>query len=1027
MFENRKDWDNPLVYEINKEKPRVLTSSYESIEDYLNKSGEKKINLNGIWRFLYLDNYSKIPLDFYKNTYVDDNWDDIKVPCVWETQGYSTPYYFAFDYPPVLEKKKNLIPKMIEEKVPVGLYRKNISIDKDFLRGDVFIHFGGVKSAFYLYINGQKVGYSQGSMTPAEFDISSYLVCGENIIAVEVYKYSDGTYLEDQDMWFLGGIFRDVYIYRETKTYIRDFYVRNSFDINYKDATLDIDVLINNDKNLKGTLSIYMSKKQGELGQLLITKEYKENQSFSLGIKEPKKWNHEEPNLYMLTFVLKNEEEVIQVKGINYGFRVVEIKNSQFLINGQPIIFKGVNRHEFNPDTGWYVPKEMREKDIQIMKQHNINAVRTAHYPNDTHLYELCDKYGLYVIDEADVETHGVRKKGVPGDSEIWKGAVIDRMMRMVQRDKNYTSIVMWSLGNEAGFGLNFKHMKESAKTVDDTRPFHYEGDLDLSVSDVLSMMYPSPKRASKYGRKEDVSITFWQNILNKLTADQKGFTKEQYANHPVMSCEFAHAMENSLGNFREHMDVFESYSNWCGGFIWDFVDQSLRNGKRNNKDYWTYGGDYGEEGSNHYFCANGIVAADRELHPSIYEVKKVYQEFEVLKEEETYIFKNKRFYSNFEKYYLMWKRIRDGEIIQTGKISSLNAKAGEKQVLDIDIEGIPYGNEILRFTLHLSNSTYWAERDFEVGFSEFILSEGFLNINNNKSSIRINDSKEKLLVEASKTKFMFNKKTGLVENIKYEEDCILQNPLALSFWRVSTDNDFEYFNFKPKLMPIYLKNGWRKLSINKLEVSSIEIKEEKHCIKIKSKYNHKLFKYLEVIYEVFDNGTLTIETKILPKKDMIKLGFYTELCNSYNQVEWYGKGPHETYTDRCESGKIDLYKKKIEDMSHMYMRPQENGHRCHTYNLTISNCKNKMIVSAVNDTFGFNVWDYTQKSLEDATHSCDLERGNITSLSIDGFQRGVGGDEPGVLALLDKYKLKKEKEYRYKIALSIESHINKG
>ena len=602
----KKDWNNPEIIGINKAKPRMEAQGYDSINSYLDGKDNRQF-LNGVWKFNYCNNDKERPKDYYKKNLQDEKWDNINVPSVWETQGYSKPYYLAFDYPPVLDKRKKHIPNLFEDKIPVGIYRRTFDINKNWLNDYVYMHFGAVKSAFYLYINGEKVGYSQGSMTPAEFLINDYVVEGENQVTVEVYKYSDGTYLEDQDMWFLGGIYRDVYLYHESKERIWDIYFYNTFDDEYKNATLYAEILVENKGPVPAKciisrkIEIYISTNKNELGYKLMEEKFSYLQSKFINNEEigekqlvklrgqvlnPLKWNHETPNLYYITVVLKDEnEKILQVKGSRFGFRVVEIKKCKFLINGEPIIFKGVNRHEFNPDTGWYVDKKLREKDINIMKQHNINAVRTAHYPNDPHLYELCDEYGLYVIDEADVETHGVRRKNIPGDNPIWTKAVVDRMNRMVFRDRNYPCIIMWSLGNEAGYGENFHIMKKEAMKLDATRPFHYEGDMDLKVSDVLSLMYPSPEKETRFGELEDIKISLFQNILNQLAADQKGFTKDQYKDKPIMNCEFAHAMENSLGNFKEHMDVFEKYDNWCGGFIWDFVDQSIRKKQQNGKD----------------------------------------------------------------------------------------------------------------------------------------------------------------------------------------------------------------------------------------------------------------------------------------------------------------------------------------------------------------------------------------------------------------------------------------------------------
>lgn len=469
----RKDWNNPNVIKRNKEDARVELDSYKDVQAYLKQESNRQY-LNGTWDFKYCKNDQHIPSGYFEMDFDSGNWDQIKVPGVWETQGYDKPYYLAFDYPPVLTKRKNKIPFLFEEKNPVGIYRRTFELSGDFTNDDLFIHFGAVKSAFYLYINGEKVGYSQGSMTPSEFKINSYVKEGINQLTVEVYKYSDGTYLEDQDMWFLAGIYRDVYLYHEAKNGLYDLFLQADLDSEYRNGVLQIKMDWKNDFPAK--VEVYISEEKGVLGEKYVESE--KTDLYTIVMEGAKKWNHETPNLYYLTLIIKDlQGKIIEIKGSRFGFRKVEIKYSRFLINGKAIIFKGVNRHEFDPDNGWYVSKELRKKDIMIMKKHNINAVRTAHYPNDPHLYELCDEYGLYVIDETDLETHGVRTKNIPGDNPIWTKAVVDRMTRMIKRDRNYPCIVMWSLGNEAGDGSNFKIMKKEAKKLDKSRPFHYEGD----------------------------------------------------------------------------------------------------------------------------------------------------------------------------------------------------------------------------------------------------------------------------------------------------------------------------------------------------------------------------------------------------------------------------------------------------------------------------------------------------------------------------------------------------------------------
>jgi beta-galactosidase len=580
------DWENPNIIGTNKEPGHAIGMPYDEYEMAIdNKPSPYKLSLNGVWKFNWAKDPKKRPMDFYKMDYIADNWDDIEVPSVWQLKGYGKPYYLAFRYPPGISTKGSEILKINHKWNEVGSYRRTFNVLENWMDREIFIHFGAVKSAFYLYINGEKVGYSQGSMTPAEFNITKYVKAGENIVAAEVYRYSDGTYLEDQDMWFFSGIYREVYIYSESKTYIRDFFARCTFDEKYEDAELIVDVDIRNSKEYDQQVKIevglcdYTSTEMPDpiaSAEGLIGDSKELRLSLRTGVNNPKKWTAETPNLYKMILILKNEkDEIIEIKTIQYGFKVVEIKDEQILINGKPILIKGVNRHEFDPDFGWAVPRERYYQDFTIMKQNNINAIRTSHYPNDPFFYELCNEYGFYVMDEADMETHGVRRKNVPGDSPVWTKAVVDRMKRMVNRDKNHPCIFMWSLGNEAGYGSSFIEMKKAALGIDSTRPIHYEGDYDTSVSDVLSRMYPKVEYLDKLGNHEEVKISIVDKVMNNIILDSKPLKPEWYKGKPVILCEYAHAMENSLGNFQEYMDRFEKYKNMAGGFIWDFVDQA--------------------------------------------------------------------------------------------------------------------------------------------------------------------------------------------------------------------------------------------------------------------------------------------------------------------------------------------------------------------------------------------------------------------------------------------------------------------
>lgn len=593
-------WEDPSIFKINKEDGHAIMMPYDSENEALSGNESKyKQSLNGKWKFYWQRGLKNQPENFQLVSFDDSHWDEINVPSVWQTEGYSVPYYYASTFPKAFSRTKSKIPSIDHNMQEIGFYRKTFVLDEVFDNREVFLHFGAAKSALEVYVNGEFVGYSQGSMAPHEFDITKVLKKGENVITAKLYRFSDGSYLEDQDMWWLCGIYRDVYLFAEPKVCLRDFYFKTDFDDTYNDSNVTLNMYFNNYNNIRGKIKVsakLIDSKNEEIELGSSEKELsggKETITYNKTVKSPDKWSAETPNLYTLVMSVELDGKVICVKSYKVGFKKVEIKGEKIYFNGMPLMIKGVNRHDFDCDYGWAVPKYRYTQDLDIMKQNNINSIRTSHYPDDPYFYDMCNKYGFYVMDECEVETHGVRRKGVPGSNPVWTGAVVDRMQRMVLRDRNNPCIFMWSLGNEAGDGSNFMEMKKSALELDDTRQFHYEGDFDLTKSDVISRMYPTKDIMEKLGNKQPITISLYDNIANQLAADSKPIKAEMYEGKPVVLCEYAHSMENSLGNFQEYIDDFEKYDNMCGGFIWDFVDQALHVKDENGNDNYLYGTDF--------------------------------------------------------------------------------------------------------------------------------------------------------------------------------------------------------------------------------------------------------------------------------------------------------------------------------------------------------------------------------------------------------------------------------------------------
>ena len=1040
------DWENPYVIGKNKEPGHVIALPYSDTESALKgKSSPWKQSLNGTWKFHWSENPASRPKDFYKINFSIDAWDDIIVPKVWQLQGYDKPYYLAAFYPPPLSIQKSKIPKIDHKNNPVGSYRRTFTIDQTWKDRETFIHFGAVKSAFYIWINGVEVGYSQGSMTPAEFNITEYLVAGENIVAVEVYRYCDGTYLEDQDMWFLSGIYRDVYIYSEPKIYIHDFFCRCTMDKDYGDADLILDAYIKNSSENESPCTVELNLIDTENGNKVIARASNSaviessnvvKIDFKTAVENPKKWSAEIPNCYTLLIILKDEKgNTLSVKSIRYGFKVVEIKNEQIIINGKAVLLKGVNRHDFDPDNAWTVPEKRYHQDISIMKQHNINSIRCSHYPNDQRLYEHCNEYGIYVMDEGDVETHGVRFKECPGSNPKWTAAVVDRVERMVLMNRNHPSIFMWSLGNEAGQGTNFVKMKEAVLKLDHTRPIHYEGDFDLIVSDVVSQMYPAMELLDAVGNHKNFPLPWIDRFMRNFGyMNNKEYIIEKYTGKPVILCEVAHAMGNSLGNFNEYTDRLEKYKNFAGVYIWDFVDQSLRFYDDDGTEKWLYGGDFGEEKSHYYFCANGIVDSDRNLHPSIYEVKKCYQETKIntidllkgkISISNTYTFKG------FDDIYLKWEILKNGIRINSGTIEELKIDPGtiKEFTLPFSSEEIQRGKEYhLTVSLCLKEEKIWAAKGYELAWEQFsfpfekiIDTENTEGKDNGSEKLSLAENKNEIKISNKFINVAIEKKSGGIKSLNFGDGDLITSPLVPNFWRAETDNDRDFANFMPQLSFILLDKSWEKASKGRrIKKVSAEMHDTGITVTVLSKMKYAKGG-VKTTYHISRMGTLTVENRIFPKKDMIRFGMQMALPDKFKNISWFGKGFHETHFDRKSGAKVGLYEGTVDDVIHHYMRPQENGNRTDVRWVKVTDDNDKGIL--VEDTDGTllntSLWPWSQDDLNRTEHIHELPKRDFVTFNIDYKQRGIGGDIPARPFIHEQYKLHKKKEYKYTFTIS--------
>lgn len=1041
------NWENPEIFKINKEDGHAIMMPFDSEKDALSaKESNYKQSLNGKWKFYWQRGLKNQPENFQLTSFDDSHWDEINVPSVWQTQGYSVPYYYASTFPKAFSRSKGKIPSIDHDMQEIGFYRKSFTLNENFNGREIFLHFGAAKSALEVYVNGEFVGYSQGSMTPHEFNVTKVLKPGENVITAKLYRYSDGSYLEDQDMWWLCGIYREVYLFAEPKLCLRDFYFKTDFDDSYTDSNVTLNMYINNYNNIRSKMTASAKLIDSNNGEILLgTKETElsggnEAVTFTETVKAPEKWSAETPNLYTLVMTIELDGKIICVKTYKVGFKKVEIKGEKIYYNGMPLMIKGVNRHDFDCDNGWAVPREIYTQDLDIMKQNNINSIRTSHYPDDPYFYDMCNKYGFYVMDECEVETHGVRRKGVPGSNPVWTGAVVDRMQRMVLRDRNNPCVFMWSLGNEAGDGSNFMEMKKAALALDNSRQFHYEGDFDLTKSDVISRMYPTKDIMEKLGNKQPITISLYDNIANQLAADSKPIKAEMYEGKPVVLCEYAHSMENSLGNFQEYIDDFEKYDNMCGGFIWDFVDQALHVKDENGNDNYLYGTDFqGQEphklidipnttamtGSNVYFCANGIIGADRKPHPQIVEVKHGYQNIGITAVDASngeFKLKNKFLFTNLSDFNCKWVIKAESEEVLSGELGKIDCAPLEECNIKIDFDSSKLPNDkevILTVSFETTKESLGIEKDYEIAFEQFIINampqpkddnaDGNLDFDINGKRVTVKGDNLEVIVD-----------DGKIVSYKIDGKELLKAPLMPNYFRALTDNDIDFLNFTPQWAKFHPFYAWQRAT-HHTRADKTEVIKNKNAVEIHIAFSTAGLKKSVATYRVYPDGRLYVFHSAVPTKGMLRFGYQMTMDKSMEYITWYGRGPKPTYIDRKLGSKIDLYKSSVTDFEYRYMRPQESSNRCDVryFTLTDKNGFGIKVNAYYDNPINFSAYHYTTDGLEKATHINDIPYEDITTVNIDHRQLGVGGDLPGQAFVREPYTMPKGQKQEYSFVIT--------
>ncbi len=1014
----QKDWQNPKVIGINKLEPHALFFPFESKEKALKckiKDSEYYQSLNGTWKFNWVKVLELRPNEFYKNDYDVSNWADIKVPGHWDLQGFDTPIYTDEEYPFTPDP-----PNVPKDFNPVGSYKRDFTISNDWADRQIFISFGGVRSAMYLWINGEMVGYSQGSKVPAEFHINKYLKDGENTLSVEVYRYSDGSYLEGQDYWKMSGIFRDVYLYSTPNVHVYDFFVRTELDAEYKNSDLEIDISLINylNKKAKANFSFQLFERmniENTVWDTTFMKEYSEEKtdfSISTFISNPQKWTAETPNLYSLIMTVTDEKgNHIESYKTNVGFRKSEMKNGQYMLNGKPITFMGVNRHEHDPITGRYISVESIIEDIKLMKMFNINSIRTSHYPNIPEFHDLCDIYGMYVIPDANIESHGMQFHeegyGKISNDPDWEDAFVDRGKRMLELFKNHPSIIIWSMGNEAGDGVHFETLYKWMKNRDFGRPVVYQPAWYDPHTDIVFPMYRNKWFIEDYA--------------------------EKFPTRPLILCEYSHAMGNSVGNLQDYWDVIDGHSSLQGAFIWDWVDQTFLKKDENGRKYWAYGGDMGFVGvpNDSNFCANGLVQADRSLNPHIWEVKKVYTpvKFSAVDLEKG-LFKiwNRNYFTNLNNYEYSWAVKADGKVVHSGKLDNINGEPRERIRFKIDYKDIISKNDseyILTFRAKTKYKTVLVKAGHEVGWDQFILPtkvEKKKNDFTNEQKIEASENANEINVSGKRFSFTVSKIEGTVASFEYDGIELIEEGFKPNFWRPVTDNDLG--NVLQERCKIW-KDVFNEQTIVSVEFEKLNDHSAKIVVKSKLKSGNS--DYINE-YKIFSTGDVVVTNIFTPnEKDLPELprfGSSISINGKFNNVKWYGRGPHESYWDRKTSAAIDVYEGKVYDQYHDYVRPQETGNKTDVRWMALTDKEGNGIAVFGEPTISTSVLPFYNKDLYhsgfDKTgqssknrHSNELFDRGIVTWNIDYKQMGVGGDNSWGARTHEIYTLP-AREYSY-------------
>ena len=1008
------EWKNPEINAVNRAPMHTNYFAYSSSEEAAKADKENSSNfmtLNGIWKFNWVKNADARPTDFYRTDYNDKGWGQMKVPGVWEMNGYGDPIYVNVGYA-WRNQYKNNPPYVPIENNHVGSYRKEIIIPAEWSGKEIFAHFGSVTSNMYLWVNGKYVGYSEDSKLEAEFNLTKYLKPGKNLIAFQVFRWCDGTYLEDQDFFRYSGVGRNCYLYSRNKKYIQDIRVTPDLDSNYTNGTLNVALNLNG----SGTVELNLTD---PAGKSVATAQVNGNgqKSVVMDVSNPEKWTAETPNLYTLTATLKNGSNTLEVIPVKVGFRKIELKGGQILVNGQPVLFKGADRHEMDPDGGYVVSRERMLQDILRMKQLNINAVRTCHYPDDNLWYDLCDQYGIYVVAEANIESHGMGYgKETLAKNPSYKKAHMERNQRNVQRGYNHPSIIFWSLGNEAGYGPNFEQCYTWIKNEDKTRAVQYEQAGTNEFTDIFCPMYYDYDACKKYS--------------------------EGNIDKPLIQCEYAHAMGNSQGGFKEYWDLIRKYPKYQGGFIWDFVDQSNHWKNKDGIDIYGYGGDFNKyDASDNNFNDNGLISPDRRPNPHAHEVGYFYQSIWTtpgdLSKGEIKVY-NENFFRDLSAYYMEWQLLANGEVMQTGVVQDLNVAPQQTATLKLNLNTekiCPCKELLLNVTYKLKAAETLMPAGSTVAYDQLTIrpyTAKALELKNQKASnldivvpvIKDNDHNY-LIVEGENFIIEFNKHNGYLS--RYEADGMqLLNPgaqLTPNFWRAPTDNDYG----------AGLQHRYAVWKNPGLKLTSLKQSIENEQAIVQAEYEMKAVKgKLFLTYVINNEGAVKVTQlmeagKEVKDSDMFRFGMQMQMPENFNEVEYYGRGPVENYADRNHSTLIGKYRQTVAEQFYPYIRPQETGTKTDLRWWRVLNISGNGLQFVGDAPFSASALNYSIESLDDGVqkdqrHSPEVAKAPFTNLCIDKVQMGLGCVNSWGTLPLEKYRVPYQ-DYEFSFILTPVRH----